>query len=131
MAVVTVSGNTTFIARGVLRTVWAFATSLAPTSGSIGRPLSAPTYADKTVSFRGPWVSGVTIVIEGSNTATFSTGTAKWASLADPQGNALSKATGSVEAILENPLWIRPRISARTGTLGSPTVEIISQSLKR
>lgn len=131
MGVVTVSGNTTFIARGVMRTVWAFATSLAPTSGSIGNPLSAASYADKTVSWRGPWVSGVTIAIEGSNTATFTTGTTAWFSCADPQGTALSKATGAVKAILENPRWLRPRITARTGTKGSPTVEIISQSLKR
>lgn len=131
MAVVTVSGSTTFVARGILRTVWSFATSIAPTSGSVGKPLIAPNYPDKTVSFRGPWVSGVTIVIEGSNTATYSTGTTKWFSLADPQGNALSKATGSMEAILENPYFIRPRLSARTGVLGAPTVEIISQSLKR
>jgi len=131
MAVVTVSGSTTPVAKGVIRTAWTFATSLAPTSGSIGNPLSAPNYPDKTVIWRGPWVSGVTIVIQGSNTATYSTGITKWFTLNDPQGNALSKATGAVEAILENPRWLRPRISARTGVLGAPVIEILSQSTRR
>ena len=129
MAVVTISGSTSPVAKGVIRTVWAFLAS--STSGSIGKPLDAVAYPDKTVTWRGPWVSGVTIVLQGSNTATYTTGTSAWFSLTDPQGNALSKVTGSIEAILENPRWIRPRISARTGTLGTPTVEIISQSTRR
>lgn len=129
MAIVTISGTNTPIARGVIRTVWAFTAS--NTSGSWGTPLSAPHLPDKTVTLRGPWVSGVTILIQGSNTATYSTGTSKWFTLNDPSSTALSFVTGRVEAILENPYWIRPFISARTGTAGTPTVEIISQSTKR
>lgn len=131
MAAVTVSGSTTPVAKGVIRTIWNFATSLAAGTGSIGRPLSAPNYPDKTVIWRGTWVTGLTIAIQGSNTATFTTGTAAWFNLADPQGNALSKATGAVEAILENPRWIRPRLTARTGTLGSAVIEVISQTTRR
>ncbi len=129
MAVVTVSGVSTPIAKGVLHRVWTFPASAS--TGSIGTPLAAPNYPDKTVSFRGPWVSGVTILLQGSNTATYSTGTSSWYTINDAKGNPLSKATGTVEAILENPRWIRPTISARTGVLGTPTVEIVSQSLRR
>ncbi len=124
----TISGNTTFVARGVLRSVYAFVASA--TVGTVGRVLSAPQYPDKTVSIKGPFVSGVTIAIEGNN-ALSATATTGWFTLNDPQGNALSLATGKSEAILENPNHIRPRLSARTGTLGAPTVEIISQSTRR
>lgn len=129
MAVITVSGTHTPVAKGVLLSVWTFPTSA--TIGSLGTILSAPNYPDKTVSARGTWATGVTITIEGSNTATYSTGTTKWSTLNDPQGTALALSTGKMEAILENPRWIRPRITARTGSLGTVVIEILSQSTKR
>lgn len=130
MAIVTISGSTSPIARGVLRTAWTFLA--ASTSGSITTPLVAPQYPDKTVHIRGPWVSGVTLLIQGSNTATYSTGLAAWATLSTPCGAALEGlVTGKSRTILQNPKYIRARLTTRTGTLGAPTVEIISQSTKR
>lgn len=129
MAVITASGSHDPIARGVIRSTWTF--PAASTTGSIGTVLCAPTYPDKTVNIRGTWATGVTIQIQGSNTATYSTGTSTWAILSTACGADLSLSTGRSRTILQNPKWIRPRLSARTGTLGAVTVEIISQSTKR
>lgn len=131
MAAITVSGYSQPIARGVLYTKWVFATGLTCGTGSYGKPLKAPHYPDKTISVRGPFVSGVTVVILGSNTATNTTATTKMFMLHSASGADLSFATGKTRTMLENPLWIMPYLTARTGTKGAATVEIIAQSTKR
>ena len=129
MAVVTVSGVTTTVAKGVISTRWTF--PAAASTGSIGTPISVPHYPDKTITWRGTWATGATILIEGSNTATYSTGASVFFPMNDPGFTALSYSTGKVRTALENPRWIRPKLTARTGTLGTPIIEIISQSPRR
>ena len=51
-----------------------------------------------------------TIVIQGSNDGT------NYATLTDPQGNAISKTTAAIEQILENTRYIRPSTSGGTGS---------------
>ena len=122
MADITVTGEVTWIARGVVRATW---TGFNATG--VGTPLDAPTLPDKTVQVFGTFVSGGgTIIIEGENTATG----ANWVTLNDPQGDALSFTTGTVAAILENPARIRPRMSAQASTTDLSVV-IIAQSMQR
>jgi hypothetical protein len=65
-------------------------------------------WADKSVQVIGNFNAG-TIVIEGSNDGV------NWATLTDPQGNALSKTTAFIEQILEATRYVRPRVSAGAG----------------
>ena len=69
---------------------------------------------------------GATVLIQGSEVG----GTGLWFTLNDPSQNALSIATGKTEQILENPRYIRPRMSAQASTT-SLNIVIISQSTRR
>lgn len=128
MAIVTISGVHTNVAKGVILTTWSFATGFGLTSGSIGTPLSAPNLPDKTVTFQ--ITATCTVAIQGSNAATYTTGLTGWYTMNDPGGTALSYATGKIKAILENPRWVRPRVSAK-GAAGGAVISIVSQSTKR
>jgi hypothetical protein len=77
------------------------------TADHTGDALTIPGAPDKSVQFAGTW-GGATAILEGSNNGTVHVG------LADPQGNAISKTsdTGALEAVLENTVTIRPRLSA-------------------
>jgi hypothetical protein len=126
MAIVGTSSGQ-WVARGVFRQQW---TGMTSTAGA-GQAMVAPQLPDKTVELSGVIGSGTTVLIEGSNTATnpLSTG-GKWYTLNDPQGNALSLATGKIETILENPRMIRPRMTQKNANT-SVTVSITAQSMKR
>ncbi len=68
-------------------------------------------FADKTVQIVATAYGGATIVIQGSNDGT------NWFTLTNPNNDNLSFTTGDqLEAILENPLYIRPSTSGGTGT---------------
>jgi hypothetical protein len=87
--------------------VWTPVTS----ANAEGKPRDSLDYADISVQVFGTFGAGGTVLIEGSNQATPTT----WATLADPQGNALSFTAAKLEQILEMPRWIRPRVSAGDG----------------
>lgn len=74
-----------------------------------GSLLKTPGRSDKSVHVVGNFGIGGTCVIQGSNDGT------NWVTLTDPQGNALSFTSTGLEMIAENPLYIRPFISAGTG----------------
>lgn len=67
-------------------------------------------YADRSVQVTGTFGVGGNCRIEGSNDG------ANWATLTDPQGNALDITAAKIEAISENPLYVRPNITAGDGT---------------
>ena len=68
-------------------------------------------FADKVAHVTGTFGVGGTVVIEGSNDGV------NWAVLNDPTGVAIAlNATSPLSGILENPLNIRPRVSAGDGT---------------
>lgn len=79
--------------------------------GSVGKGLRLPSFPDKTVVIRGTFGTGGTLIMEGSNNSTDGLD-GNWIQLADVQGNALSKTASAIEVIQENPLWIRPRVTA-------------------
>ena len=70
-----------------------------------------PAFADKTVQIEAVAYGSATIVIQGSNDGT------NWFTLTNPNNDDLSFTVGDqLEAILENPLYIRPSTSGGTGT---------------
>jgi hypothetical protein len=86
-----------------------------------GLPFDTLDFADISVQVLGTFGAAGNIIIEGSNQSTPTT----WATLNDPQGNALSTVTSArIEQILEMPRWIRPRLSAGEAGVSSLTVEL-------
>lgn len=74
-------------------------------------------FADRTITVTGTW-SSATLLVEGSNdNVTFVT-------MTDPQGNALSKTADFIEAMLENPLYVR--VSTSGGGAGTTLTAIIT-----
>lgn len=72
-------------------------------------------FPDKTIVVGGATWGGATLLVEGSNDGT------NYVTLTDPQGNALSKTADFVEAILENPLYLRVSTSGGTNSV-IPTI---------
>lgn len=105
MATRPLSGS--WIAKGVHKTTWDTLT----TTNADGAPQSAHRFADKSIQVTGTFGAGGTLLIQGSND-----GGATWATLADPNGNALSITAAKIETILENVQLIRPFVSAGDGT---------------
>ena len=99
------------ISRGSHKWTWAamgnadVGAALDPDGGGIA-------FADKTVQIVATLYGGATIVIQGSNDGT------NWFTLTNPNNDNLSFTTGDqLEAILENPLYIRPKTSGGTDTV--------------
>lgn len=78
-------------------------------NGDTGEVLDQLDYTDACIQFGGTFASG-TIVWEGSNDGvTFFT-------LNDAQSSAISKSAASIEQVAEVPRYVRPRVSAGTGS---------------
>lgn len=75
--------------------------------GDTGAPYKRPHQNDRSVHVKGTFGAAGAVVIEGSNELS----PASYATLNDPQGNILSISAEKIEAVLENVLNIRPRIS--------------------
>jgi len=74
-----------------------------------GSAIKVPMGSEKSFQVFGTFGSA-TVVLQGSNDGT------NWASLTDPQGNAISKTAAALEAVSEHTLYIRPSTSGGTGT---------------
>ena len=109
-------GTGSWVAKGVHQKVWADVTK-----GDDGAPLNAPYLSDKTVQVHCTFGTA-TVIIEGSNVAP----SGPYAACVDPQGNAIAFTVAGQEQILENPLYIRPRIPGGDATT-SLTVRIVSR----
>ena len=83
------------------------------TNGDVGAAVKVGRFADKTVHSDGAYGTGGNIVIEGSNN------NVAWFPLSDHVGTAIDALNADTVGALiaENPLWIRPRLSAGTGTI--------------
>lgn len=87
-------------------------------SDDSGSPAQMADFPDKTVTITGTFGTGGAISIQGSNNNT------NWFSLTDPQGNPIEKTAAAMELITENPLYIRPLVTAGDGTT-SLTVQVL------
>ena len=82
----------------------------AMAGGDVGAAFNHPgPYGVASVQYVGTWGSS-TLTFQGSNDGT------NYVTLADPQGNALSKTADGLEAILEGAVYYRPNFGAGTGT---------------
>jgi hypothetical protein len=86
---------------------WAPLTHSGTDSGS---PLEVPGALRCSVQVTGTFGASGTLLIEGSNDGT------NYATLADPQGSALSVTSAKIEEVLEAVRYIRPRVSNGDGT---------------
>ncbi len=101
----------TKISRGSHKWLWETLT----TTNDTGLPLNpnggSVSFSDKTVHVKGTFGVGGNVIIEGSNDGS------TYITLTDPLGVDLNTITAeTVVAILENPLYIRPRVTAGDGT---------------
>ena len=74
-----------------------------------GEPIPFCQYTDKSAQVTGTF-GGATVQIEGSNDGS------TWATLTDPQGNALSFSSAKIEMISEATLVVRPKVTGGDGT---------------
>jgi len=79
-------------------------------NGEDGAPTNHSGTADRTVQVFGTFGVGGTVLIEGS------LDNQHWDTLRDTQGVALSFTASGLRAVLENAVWIRPRVSGGDGT---------------
>jgi len=92
-------------------------------NGDTGAPVGLAGYSDRSVQVTGTFGAGGNCRIQGSNDGT------NYATLADPQGNALDVTAAKIEAVLEIAAAIRPNITAGDGTTAI-TVTMIARSPK-
>lgn len=78
-------------------------------NGETGDAVDFASFADRTVQVVGTF-GGATVVIEGSLDGE------NYATLADPQGNALSFTAAGLESVMEVTKYIRPGVSGGNGT---------------
>ena len=95
------------------------------TADATGASISIPGASDRTVQLVGTNWGGATCVLEGSCEETPAT----WFNLTDPQGNAISKTADAGEAVFENTVHIRPRLSV-AGSAAVIQVVLVSRSTK-
>lgn len=74
-----------------------------------GAPVELAQYADRSVQITGVF-AGASCVIEGSNDGV------NYATLTDPQGNALTLSSAKIEAVIELVRYLRPRVTGGDGT---------------
>lgn len=100
---------TSYPARGAVKIEW---TGL--TQDDEGSPCTAIRYRDKSVGVFGTFDTA-TVTIEGSMNGS------DWVTLKNPLGDPLTFSSEGIEAILENPLFIRPVVDD-SGTSADLTV---------
>ena len=91
----------------------AWGSSGAPiVEGDTFLPQALAGHSDKTVHFFGTF-GGATIELEGSNDPLAATdpGSASWVTLKNAIGTDLSATDNTLEVIIENPIYIRPKIT--------------------
>lgn len=83
-----------------------------------GIPVKISGAPDKCVQIFGTFGASGSITLEGSNDPRVESDIANsvWFPLTDPQGGALTKTSAAGEQLLENPVYIRPRVTAGDGT---------------
>lgn len=81
-------------------------TGLTKATDDAGEAVQLPNFADRSVQVTGTFGTGGSLRVEGSIDGT------NYATLTDPQGNALDITAAKIEAISEAVRYIRPRITA-------------------
>jgi hypothetical protein len=100
------------------------------TAAGTGVFLKQPGASDRSVQAFGTF-GGATCILEGSNDPRVETdpGNAVWSPLTDASTTAISFTAAGIEAVNENPLYIRPRLSV-AGTGATITVSLVSKGVR-
>lgn len=86
-------------------------------NGDDGQPLDLAAYADRSIQVLGTLGAGGNARMLGSLLPAPSAAiSADWATLTDPQGNALDVNALKIEAVSEATRWFRPQVTAGDGT---------------
>ena len=104
-------------------------------NGDDGAPFVIPNRADKSIQVFGTFGASGNCKIEGSNQQAYNPDGSlvaglTYATLNDPQANALDVTAAKIEQVLENPNAIRPRITAGDGATSLTVVMVATSSLK-
>ena len=85
-------------------------------NGYIGAPYACPNFADKSIQVVGDAkaFAGSTLIIEGSN---MTDEPLSYSTLNDATGAAISLTSAAIKQILENTVWVRPRITGAGGAV--------------
>lgn len=112
----TVSATINQVSNNVMRFQWTLTQANA-----LGHPIPEryADFADRSVQIAGTFDSA-TIVLEGSNDGS------NYATLTDPQGNAISKAAAAIEQVTEGVLFARPSASGG-GASQSVVVTVVAR----
>lgn len=85
-------------------------------------------YADKTFQVLGNFGSGATVTLYGSNVQNpVLTSDADWFVLTDTTETALAITSAGGGQILQNPLWIRPKVTGGT----SPDLDVLIEAVRK
>jgi hypothetical protein len=79
------------------------------TADDDGEPVRLAVYSDRAVQVAGTF-GGASVTIGGSNDGV------TYHALTDPQGNSLTLSTGALRAIIELPIYLKPRVFGGDGT---------------
>ena len=117
---------TTFELGNTYRVAWNLTTA-SPTGNFIEMPGASDRCVHVYPTAAGTF-GGATCILEGSNDPRVETdpGNAVWTQLTDPSSTAISFTAAGIEAVNENPLYIRPRLSV-PGTAAQVTVQLLNR----
>lgn len=104
----TITATHAKVAKGVHKVIWLTLTETNTDGSPYGPDEGGPFNPDKTFHCFGTWGGG-TLVIQGSNDGV------NWLTLTDIHSNAASYTADAIDTIAENPLYIRPLVTAGTG----------------
>lgn len=96
--------------------------TLTQTGLDSGDPLEMPGSAERSVQVIGTFGVGGSVRIEGSNNGV------DYATLTDPQGNALDVTAAKIETVMELTRWIRPRVTAGDGTTDLDVIMLVRRT---
>lgn len=98
----------------------------AMANGDVGSPFDMMNYADRSVQVLGTFGAGGNLRWQGSNDL----GTT-WATLTDPQGNALDFTTAKIEQVTELAHWVRPNVTAGDGDTALTVILVARRAFYR
>ena len=99
-------------------------------NGDVGEPINIPNYRDKAVQVKGTFGAGGSVAVEGSNVAG-STTNGDYATLNTVGGTALAITAAGIKNVGEDPLRIRPHVTAGDGTTALDVIMIYSSTARR
>jgi hypothetical protein len=94
------------------------------TTNADGAPIAYAGAGGRTVQVNGTLGAGGTLIVEGSNDGT------NWYQLSDLGGTAISFTAAGLKGIREEPLYVRPRVTAGDGTTSLTAVLAVRRNYR-